>query len=199
MEAYYGTAGSGAWTALSTNHLGFFNTLGGAGSAITLDSIPTASYQNGTHVINSGHTTDVCTNPHVPNIKWLTSSTWSLNGGGSVAISEIADTATQFRWHFNDASSRVIQNVNIHVYNNSSNAVRATGVDAQGWVKGNTMTNWQEVNNDSGTTGGTGSGIVGAGLGRTTATDQYWYCALSMSPESAGAKVAAAGISLEYV
>lgn len=199
MEAYYGTAGSGAWTALGSNHLGFFNTIGTAGSAITPDSIPTASYNGGTHVINAAHTTDICTNPHTPNIKYLTSSTWSLNGAASAAISEIADTSTSFRWHFNDASSRVIQNVNIHVYNNSSNAVRATGVDAQGWVKGNSMTTWTEVNNDSATSGGTGSGITGGGLARTTATDQYWYCALSMSPESAGAKVAAAGISLEYV
>ena len=184
MEAYYGVGGSGAWTPLGSNHLGFFNTIGTPGAAITLDSIPTASYNGGTHVINSGHTTDVCTNPHTPNIKWLTASTWSLNGAGSAAISEIADIVTSFRWHFNDASSRVIQNVNIHVYNNSSNAVRATGVDAHGWVKGNSMTTWQEVNNDSGTVGGTGSGITGGGLARTTATDQYWYCALSMSPES---------------
>lgn len=200
MEAYYGTAGSPAWTALGSNHLGFHNTLGSAGSAITLDSIPTGQYQLGTHVINSAHTTDVCTNPHTPNVRYLTSTTWSLDGAASASISEIADTAVSFRWHFNDASARTIQNVNIHVYNNSSNAVRATGVDAQGWVKGNSMTAWQVVNDDSGTAGGTGSGITGSGLSRgSAATDQYWYCALSMSPETAGAKTAAAGISLEYV
>lgn len=212
MEAYYGTAGSASWQAVSSNRLGFMNTLGSSGTGITPDSVQATLFQNGTHVITGTPGTDVCDEPHVPNVKYLTSSTMSVNGGGSETINDtnLADTECSFRWHFNDASTRTIQNVKIYTYDNTTHSARATGVDVAMYVKAFSST-WSVVNDDTttgptgfttGSIGGNASGnLSGAGLARgSAATDQYWYCAASVSPETAGAKSAFAfGISLEYV
>jgi hypothetical protein len=212
MEAYYGVAGTPTWQALASNRLAFTNTLGVAATPTTIDSLPINTFQGGTHVA-SGTPTDVCTNPHTPNFKYLTSTTWSINGAASAAVSDGAVSATQasFRWHFNDGSSRVIQNVRMYCYDNSVIATFAPAVDVAMFVSGNSMSAWFVLNDatavgptgfTTGNIGGdnTSERISGAGMDRTTAADQYWYVAVSAAAESAGLKTSFAfGIYLEYV
>jgi hypothetical protein len=212
-DFYYCTAGSASWQAGGSNRLGFFNTQGASGTAITPDSLPVNTWQLGTHVITGTPGTDVCDEPHVTNVRYLTTTTMSVNGGGSETINDtnLADNESSFRWHFNDGSARTIQNVNIYVFNNTTPATRATGMDVAMYIKGNSMSAWQKVNDDTttgptgytaGSVGGNASGnITGSGLDRgSAATDQYWYAAASISVETAGAKSAFGfGASLEYV
>lgn len=218
MEAYYGTAGTATWQAVGANKIGFTNTQGVAASASAIDSIAINTFQSGTHVVN-GTPTDICTNPHVQNFKYLTGTTWSINGGASAAVSDTPYGATtaatgtggSFRWHFNDSVARVLQNVRIYVFNNTVVTTAATDVDVAMHVSGNSMTAWQVVNDyavagptgfTTGSLGGdnTGPRITGAGLARTSTTDGYWYCAASVSVENAGVKTAFAfGIYVEYV
>lgn len=212
MEAYYGVAGTPTWQAVASNRLAFTNTQGTGGSATTIDSLPVNTWQLGTHVA-SGTPTDVCTNPHVPNFKYLTSTTWSINNAASAAVSDGAVSATQasFRWHFNDGSSRVIQNVRMYCYDNATAGTFAAGVDVAMFVSGNSMSAWFVLNDATAvgptgfTTGNIGGDnvserISGGGMDRTTAADQYWYAAVSASSESAGLKTSFAfAIYLEYI
>lgn len=215
IEALYGTAGSATWQAVGSNRIIFTNTLGSAGSASAVDSMPVNTWNKGTHVGSSAATpVDVCTNPHVPNYEYVTSTTWKINNAAAVTVSDAAVSVTQasFRWHFNEASpTRTVQNVRLYVFDNTTVTTQATGVDIALFVTGNSMTAWGVVNDASTagpagfTTGNIGGDnaserITGSGLDRASAgNDHYWYCAASLSIENAGVKTGAFGIYLEYV
>lgn len=208
-EAYYGN--TAAWTDMTTNRLVF------SGSASNINTtVQATTFQDGTHVGNGTPGTDQCGTNHIPNVKLVSGTEWSLAGGSTATISEIADTSTTFRLHFNDAAGYSLQNGRIYSYDGTTTTNEAVGVDAALWVKGESDTAWTCINSDSATgpsvaglatantfqtadIGGNNTGEYYALSSRTASVDQYYYAALSCSPETAGGKASfALGAYLEY-
>jgi hypothetical protein len=208
-EGYYGN--TAAWTDIASNRLVF------SGSLTNINTtVQATQFQDGTHVGNGTPGTDQCGTNHVPNVKLLTGTTWSLNGAGSAAISEIADTSVTFRLKFNDAANYSLQNGRLYSYDGTTTTAEAVGVDAAVWVKGQTQTAWVCINSDTATgpavTGlGTANTFQTADIGgnntneylslanRSASVTHYYYTAMSVSPETAGGKAAfALGAYLEY-
>lgn len=209
-EAYYGN--TAAWTNLSTNRLVF------SGSLTNINTtVQATTFQDGTHIGDGTPGNDLCGTNHIPNVKLATGTTWSLNGAAAVAISEITNESCTFRLHFNDSVTRQLQNGRIYSYDGSTTTTEAVGVDAALWVKGETHTAWTAINSDTATgpavtglrtavdfndadVGGNNTNEYYALSPKTTpAQDQYYYAALSCSPETAGGKASfALGAYLEY-
>ena len=196
FEAYIGTP---AWTDISTNRL----TFSGSASDCTV-TIAATNFQTGSHVSNGTPGTDQCGATHANNVKWLTDTTMSVNGAASEIINDtnLADAECTMRIHFNDATAYAIQNARFYCYDNATTTNFAVGVDVAAYIKAATA-DWFNLN-DATTTGATGwiTGSIGgdnsgeridaatfSGMNRgTAATDQYWLCGISASPETAGGK-----------
>ena len=205
-EAYVGTP---AWTDMGSNRLVF----SGSSSNIST-TVQATQFQDGTHLGSGTPGTDQCGSNHANNVKILTSTTMSVNGAASETIndSNLADNEASFRLHFNDAAGYALQNGKLYTYDGSTTTAEAVGVDAAVYVKGESMTAWFTLNSDTATgnsmasmsfttanLGGDNSGEVRALANKTGATDHYYYCAISASPETAGGKSAfALGAYLEY-
>jgi hypothetical protein len=202
FEAYYG--GTPAWTDISTNRLGF------SGSLTSVTTVAALAFQDGTHVVSGTPGSDVCATNHARNVKWLTDTTMSVNGAASETINDtnLADAECTFRVHFNDAAAYALENGRLYTYNNTTTTTEATGIDVAMYVKSNSMSAWFHIN-DATTTGATGwttGGIGGDNSGerislasQAAAADHYYYCGMSVSPETAGGKSAfAIGCYLEY-
>lgn len=194
---------------MSTNRLVF----SGSASVITTTVAATA-FQDGTHLGNGTPGTDQCGATHANNVKALTSTTMSLNGAGSAALNDTNLTANSctFRLHFNDAAAYALQNGKMYTYDGSTTTTQATGVDAAMYVRGEGLSAWVTINSDTTTGNAMGSmtfttaNIGGDNAGErqslsslSGAADNYYYAALSASPETAGGKSAfALGAYLEY-
>ncbi len=208
-EAYYGN--TPAWTDMASNRLVF------SGSSSNINTtVQATQWQDGTHVGNGTPGTDQCGTTHVPNVKLTSGTQWSLNGAGAATITEIADTSCTFRLHFNDAANYSLQNGRLYTYDGTTTTSEAVGVDAAMWVKGNAHVAWTAINSDSATgptvtslrtaatfttadIGGNNTNEYYALQNKTAAVDQYYYVALSASPETAGGKSSfALGAYLEY-
>lgn len=208
--AWESYVGAPAWTDMSTNRLVFSGSL----TSITT-TVQATQFQTGTHLGTGTPGTDACGTNHNPNLTILTSTTVSVNGGASVALSDanIADTQCSFRLHFNDAAAYQNQNGRLYSYNGTTTTTQATGVDLASWVKYQTMTSWFTLNSDT-TTGPSIAGMTftTANVGGnntsnfqtlanqlTNVADHYYYCGVSASPETAGGKAAfALGAYIEY-
>lgn len=201
FEAYVGAPG---WTNIGSNRLVFCASL----TDLTA-RIAALAFQDGTHLGSSTPGTDQCGATHAPNVKWLTDSTFSYNGGASTALNDtnLLDTYCTMRIHLNDSTAFKTQNGRFYAFNNTTTTVQATGVEMAAYEKGNSAT-WFHLNDDTttgpsgwttGSIGGDNSGerITMAARGSAN-TDQYYYYALSLSPETFGDKSAiAAGCSIE--
>lgn len=201
FEAYVGAPG---WTNIGSNRLVFCASLTDLTSRIAA-----LAFQDGTHLGSSTPGTDQCGATHAPNVKWLTDSTFSYNGGGSTALNDtnLLDTYCTMRIHLNDSTAFKTQNGRFYAFNNTTTTVQATGVEMAAYEKGNSST-WFHLNDDTttgpsgwttGSIGGDNSGerITMAARG-SAATDQYYYYALSLSPETFGDKSSVAvGCSIE--
>src|SRR5690606_12834032 len=155
-----------------------------------------------------------CGANHANNVKILTSTTMSVNGAASETINDtnLADNECTFRLHFNDGSAYALQNGKIYTYDGTTTTAEAVGVDAAIYVKGESMAGWFTINSDTATgnsmagmnfttanLGGDNAGEYQSLSNKSAATDHYYYCALSASPETAGGKSAfALGAYLEY-
>ena len=202
FEAYYGA--TPAWTDIAANRLGF------SGSLTAITTVAAGVFADGTHVMTGTPGTDVCTTNHVPNVKWLTDTTMSVNGAASETINDtnLADIECSFRIHFNDAAGYALQNGRLYTFDNTTTTTPATGVDAAMYVKGNSMTAWFHINDDSttgpagwvtGAIGGDNSGERISLANRSASVDHYYYCGFSASPETAGGKANfSVGTYLEY-
>lgn len=198
-----------SWTDMGSNRLVFSGSPSNIGSTVAA-----TQFQDGTHLGSGTPGTDQCGSTHANNVKILTQTTMSVNGGSSETINDtnLADNECTFRLHFNDSSGYSLQNGKIFVYNGSNTATPAVGVDAAIYVKGESMTGWATINSQT-TTGNSMAGMqfTTASIGgdnagsyrslssRSAANDHYYYCALSCSPETAGGKAAyALSAYLEY-
>lgn len=205
-EAYVGTP---SWTDMGSNRLVF------SGSASNINTtVQATQFQDGTHLGSGTPGSDQCGANHANNVKILTSTTMSVNGAASETINDtnLADNECTFRLHFNDGSAYALQNGKIYTYDGTTTTAEAVGVDAAIYVKGESMAGWFTINSDTATgnsmagmnfttanLGGDNAGEYQSLSNKAAATDHYYYCALSASPETAGGKSAfALGAYLEY-
>ena len=203
FEAYYGASPS--WQSLGANRLIF----SGALTDITA-MVLAAAFQDGCHVGSGTPGSDVCATNHARQVKWLTDSTMSCQGAGGETINDtnLGDNECSLRVHFNDSVARACQNGRFYCFDNSQVLNPAVGVDVAAYEKANSS-QWFHLNDYSasgpsgwqvGNIGGDNSGErISMGARGSAAQDQYWYYALSASPESAGGKSSFAfGVYLEY-
>ena len=203
-EAYIGTPD---WADIGSNRLVF------SGSPTNhAASIVTGSFQDGTHLGSGTPGSDECGDTHANNVKLIDATSMSVNGGGTEDINDtnLDDTECTFRLHFNDSTAYSLQNVKLYAYDGVDIDNPAAGVDAALYVKGEGMSGWTTLNSDTDTgptvsgmnfetenIGGQGSGLELAD--RAADTDHYFYCAVSVAPETSGGKANfALGAYLEY-
>lgn len=199
-EGFFG-AGP-AWADIAANTVVF------SGSATDLsEPVTVASWQDGTHIGDGDPGADQCGANHNNNVKYI-SSTQFDSGGGTETLNDTNLTADEctLRVRFTDAASVAITNARFYIFNSTTTTTRATGIDAAAFEQGQAATTWTVVNDDSVagalTVGGTGGDNSGHRLDladQGAATDHTYYIAISMSPESVGAKTALdMGVALTY-
>lgn len=146
---------------------------GGFDSKVTV-----AAYNDTTHVESSVGANDSSANtPH--NNKWLTSSTVSLNGAGSTALSAATTAQCALKVNFSDASSVITESAIFYAYDGTTTTAVPTGVTFVAAEQG-----------DAAWTGAEGSAAAVTVTDDTTATSHDYYFLASVSPDSVGAKTA---------
>lgn len=182
FEVYIGAP---AWTDLAANTLVFSSSLTDLTTAITV-----AAFQDGTHAGNGDPGTDQCGANHANNVKYIDDNNMSVNGGGSEAINDtnLAANECTMRVHFNHGVAVAVTGARFYSFDGSVVTNEAVGIDCYAFERGITATAWTKINDDSANVGGDNSGerLLLADSG--SATDHYWYLALSASPESVGGK-----------
>lgn len=189
---YYGATGP-TWTDISTNTV-VFSGSGGITTPITV-----GTWNDETHIGNGQPGTDQCGANHSNNVKYI-SSTQFDSGGGTETLSDANLTQTEctLRIQFNEANS-TITNARFYTFDASTTTVEAVGIEAYAFENGESATTWTQVNDDSGNIGGDNSGER-LDLGdQSSATDHYYYVAVSARPETVGSKTEFDfGIALTY-
>jgi len=194
---FEGFMGAGpSWTDLAANTLVFSSSLTDLTAPITV-----AAWQDGTHAGSNDPGTDQCGANHMNNVKWLTSATMSVNGAGSEAINDTNLTANEctLRLHFNHSSAVAVTGARAYIYDGTTITTEGVEVEVNAFERGVAATAWTLINDDSGNIGGdnTGERLNLANSG--SATDHYWYIALSISPETVGSKALVdLGLALTY-
>jgi hypothetical protein len=182
---------SAAWTDLAANTIIF----GGSsfGSNIDVDS-----WQDSTHAGNGDPGSDQGT---MNNVKYLTGSTMSVNGGGSENINDtnLATTECTLKVNFSHGSSVAITGARFYSYDGSVVGNEAVGVGVYAFERGVSASAWTHINSDSGNIGGDNSGERLALADQGAGTSHDYYIAASASPESVGAKTSFDfGVALTY-
>ncbi len=183
FEGYMG-AGPG-WADLGANTLIFSGSLTDLATAINV-----AAWQDGTHAGNGDPGTDQCGTNHMNNVKWVDSTHFILNGGSSTVLNDtnLPANSCTMRLHFNHTSAVAVSGARLFCFDGAVDANEAVGVEVNGWERGESATTWSLINDDSGNIGGDNTGERLDLADSASATDHYWYIALSASPESVGAK-----------
>ena len=182
---------SAAWTDLAANTIVFSGST--FGSAITV-----ASWNDGTFAGNGDPGT---TQGTMNNNKYLTSNTISINGGGSEALNDTNLTANEctVKVNFSHGSAVTTSTAYFYCYDGTTTTTEAVGVDVYAFERGVSATAWTSVNDDSGNVGGNNSGERLSLADQTSATSHDYYVAISVSPESVGAKTSFDfGVTLIY-
>lgn len=151
-------------------------------------NVTVSSYQDSTHISNSSDTHQ-CTSFHVHNVKYLTSTTMSLDGAGSANLSTLTTGNSPIKFNFSDASSVATSATSFYFYDGATDATAMAGVTVQA-AEGGTTSTWVAAN---------GSGSALSVASQTTATSHDFYIAASVSPSSTGAKTGKCKITLTYV
>ena len=192
-NAYYG--GSPAWTDISTNTIVFAGS-GGIATPITL-----GNWQDETHIGTGDPGSDVCTTNHCNNVKYVSGTTMSVNGGGTEDINDtnLANDECTLQIHFNHTSAVAISGARFYSFDGTTETDEAVGIEAYAFERGVSATAWTQINDDSGDIGGDNSGERLTLGDKTSATDHYWYIAISARPETVGAKTSFDfGVALTY-
>lgn len=194
---FEGFMGAGpAWADLGANTLVFSGSLTDLTAPITV-----AAWQDGTHAGSGSPGTDQCGANHMNNVKWVDSTHFILNGGSSEVLNDTNLTANEctLRVHFNHTSAVAVSGVRFYIYDGTTVTTEGVGVEVNAFERGVSATTWTLINDDSGNIGGDNSGERLLLADSASAQDHYWYIALSISPESVGAKGdVEAGVVLTY-
>ncbi len=153
------------------------------------DPVTVNSYQSSTHFSDDGVSNDLCTSVHANNVKYLTSTTCSLNGGASTPLSSLTDNDATLKITLSGLGSISTMQTRFYSYNGTTRASAPDGITCQAAEVGNS--NWTAV-------GGSGSAL--ALSNQSEASSHSWYIAVSVMPTSAGVKTAFAfAIETEYI
>ena len=185
-----------AWGTVGANTIVF----SGSNTDLTAP-ITVAAWQDGTHLGSGDPGTDQCGTTHVPNVKYVSSTQFDLNGGGTETLNDTNLLATEctLRVVFTDSSSVAISNARFYCFDGSTVTDEAVGIEAYAFQQGEGNTTWTQINDDSGNIGGDNSGERLDLEDQTAATDHTYYIAVSVSPESVGSKTEFDfGIALTY-
>ena len=166
-----GQNGSPVSTIHATSHVISFY-----GSAFN-DPITTAAYQDSTHIEDTDNT-EMCTTAHVHNVKYVSASSMSLDGGATEDVANLATGEATLDITFSHASS-TISSATFWADNGSVEATAPTDVTFQCFEQGDTS--WTNA-------GGSGSAL--SLTDQTSATDHHYYIACSASPSAVGVKTA---------
>lgn len=194
---WYGYMGAGpGWVDLSTNKVVFCSSLTDLDTAITV-----GEYNDGTHAGDGSPGTDQCGANHMNNVKYIDANNMSVNGGGNEAINDtnLGETECTLRINFSHGASVVLSNIRLYMFNGTTTTTYAPNLDAFAFVRGESDTAWTQINNGGAGTGGDNSGERYDIADRSTNTSHDFYVAISVSPETVGAKSTNdIGISLTY-
>ncbi len=158
------------------------------------DNIAVGSYQDGTHG-SDGADAHLAgcggTAGHINNVKFLSSTTTSINGAASATLSSTVPSAAQapFRFNFSDPASISTSNGKFYFYDGTTDSTAMAGVTVQA-IEVGISTSWVAAN---------GSGAALALANHAAATSHDFRIATSLSPSSNGAKAGKCKITLTYV
>ena len=165
-------------------------------------AIPVDSLADGTHIGDGDGTGDSCGANHMNNVKYLTDSTMSVNGGGSENITDanLAETECTLQITFADTNSVSITNARLYCFDGSVTTNPAVGCQVYGFERGKSNVVWTEINDESANVGGDNAGEhLDLADSAATSTSHVFYIALSAGPESVGGKGSFdIGIALTY-
>jgi len=174
-----------AWTDVSTNTIVF----SGSGTDISA-FVTVGQYQDGTHVGTNDPGTDQCGANHANNVKYISGTEMSVNGGGTENINDtnLAQDECSLRLKVDCTPNYAIQKPLFYAYDGATATNYAVGVDVWGFERGVSKSAWDKLNDASATYGGNNAGERMILAAKPSAAQHLWYLALSTSPESAGAK-----------
>lgn len=184
-----------AWADNGANTLTFSGSLTDPTVPITV-----AAFQDGTHISSGSPGTDQCGANHANNVKYISGTEMSVDGGATENLNDtnlLADECS-LRLHFNHTSAVAVSGARLFCFDGAVDANYAPDIDMFAFERGQTDTAWTQINNGSGATGGDNVGERLDLADGASAQDHYWYIALSVSPESVGAKNAAIKLALTY-
>lgn len=201
FEGYMGTTPD--WTDLDTNTLVFCSSLTDLATAITV-----AEFQDGTHAGTNDPGTDACGTNHMNNVKYVDSTHFILNGGSSEVLNDTNLTQNEctLRIHFNHGSAVAVTGARLYCYDGTTTTTPGIGVDMAAFQQGESESAWTVINDDTVAGAFTNGSIGGDNTGERldladsgSSQDHYWYCAISVSPETVGDKASVdLGVTLTY-
>ena len=150
------------------------------------NNVVAGTYQDGTHISDSNDVQRDTASP-INNVKYVTSSTASLNGASAVALSSISQTYVSFKFVFSDVGSVATSAAKFYAYDGVTDTTALIGVDLQAAEQGNST--WTAAN-------GSGSALSLANQGASTTHN--FYVILSASPTSPGAKSGSVKLTITY-
>lgn len=156
------------------------------GTAFGLN-IVAGQYQDSTHISDSNDIQRDTTSA-LNNIKYVTSSTVSVNGGQAVTLSGVTNSQVPLKFNFSDGSAVATSAAKFYAYDGVTDANPMVGITFQAAEVGDTA--WTAAN-------GSGSALALNDQGAATSHD--FYVAFSASPSSPGAKSGSIKLSLTYV
>lgn len=198
MATFYweGYKDTPAWGDLGANTICF------TGSATAIDTpITVGEWNSGTHIGNDDPGTDQCGTNHMNNVKIVASGTFD-NGSGTQGLSTTNLTPNEctLRIRFTDASAVSITSARFYSFDGTTVTTEAVGVEAYAWeCQPSGITTWTLINDDSANIGGDNASERLSLLDQAASTEHHYYIAVSVRPESVGAKTSFDfGVALTY-
>jgi hypothetical protein len=143
------------------------------------EPITVGSYNDGTSVRSSGGVNDSSANtPH--NSKYLTTSTVSINGAGSTALSGVSTANCPLKYTISESTSITVTDITMFGYDGTTES--AVPTDTTLYLAEQGDTNWTQAEGNAAAMSLTDSS--------TPATSHSFYVLISASPESIGVKSA---------
>lgn len=179
-----------SWVSFGANTLVFSGSI----NDLTV-AIATTDWQDGTHIGSNDPGTDQCGggpagSGHTNNVKYISSTQFALNGGATETLNDtnLTDNECSFRIWLNNGTAVATQNTFFFCYDGTTDTTEAVGIESYAFERGVAATTWTQINDDSANIGGDNA-TERLDLGeKTSATDHYWYLAISSRGESAGGK-----------
>ena len=155
----------------ATNVFGFYGA-GGFGSPIQV-----GHYNDSFHIKTSlSDDSDACAPPHLKNLKYISDTEVSVNGGASVALTSIAQEDCIRISVLSDTNIQVIA-TRFYVYDGTNVDNAPANVTFKAFKQGNS--NWSQPHGRS--------NALSLGDSTTPATSHYFYVGMSCSPVATGA------------